>query len=132
MRAWSSALVMAIAVSGCARPTERDLIQQDDWLTRAQQHIADREYHASENEEGLQAPNRAHSLRTYFEATGVRVYDRTAEGSPELLRLSLAAIGRGGALVPVAPGTEVRAHEGRVEIDRPGLVEWYVNSKDGL
>jgi len=62
-----------------------------DWLVRAEQNIAEREYRASENDRGLQAPNRAHNLRTYFDANGVRVHDRVAAGSPELLRLSLRA-----------------------------------------
>jgi FG-GAP repeat protein len=81
---------------------------------------------------GLQAPNRAHDLRTYFEKSGIRVHDRTAGGSPELLRVSLARAGREGALAAVAPGDAVVSQENRVEIRRPGLVEWYVNSKAGL
>ena len=61
----------------------------------AERVIAAREYHASRSATGLQAPNRAHGLRTYFEPTGIRVDDRTAAGSPELLALSLAGLGRG-------------------------------------
>jgi hypothetical protein len=100
------------------------------WLARAQREIAEREYQASENGEGLQAPNRAHDLRTYFERTGIRVHDRSTDSS-ELLRLSLSGVGRGADLAPVAPG-EVASDGARVEIRRPGLVEWYVNSPDGL
>jgi len=103
-----------------------------DWLARAQQQIAEREYQASENGSGVQAPNRAHDLRTYFEKTGIRVHDRTAGGSPELLRLSLAGVGRGAKLAAATPGEDVIVHENRVEIRRPGLVEWYVNSPAGL
>ena len=103
-----------------------------DWLGQAQRHLVEREYRASENGEGLQAPNRAHNLRTYFEPTGIRVHDRTAGRSPELLRLSLAGVGRGDALAAATPGEEVMSHESRVEIRRPGLVEWYVNSAAGL
>jgi hypothetical protein len=101
------------------------------WLASAQREIAEREYRASENGEGLQAPNRAHDLRTYFDATGIRVHDRTASGSPKLLGLSLAKIGRGEALAAIAPG-EVLPEGNRVEIRRDGLVEWYVNSPTGL
>src|SRR5205814_401512 len=79
-----------------------------------------------------QAPNRAHNLRTYFEKTGIRVHDRTAEGSPELLRLTLSRVGRGEAVTPVEPGAAPVTNENRVEIDRPGMVEWYVNSAAGL
>jgi hypothetical protein len=103
-----------------------------DWILRAQQHIEAREYHASENGHGLQAPNRAHNLRTRFEKSGIRVHDRTAAGSPELLGLSLAGIGRGAALASAPPGERVVADADRVEIHRPGLVEWYVNSPAGL
>lgn len=39
----------------------------EDWLARAQRDIVAREYRASANANGLQAPNRAHGLRTYFD-----------------------------------------------------------------
>ena len=101
------------------------------WVARAQGHIAAREYRASENEEGLQAPNRRHALRTYFEPTGIRVVDRVAGGSPELLALRLRRLGRPKSLTPVGPG-EV-SHDGpRVEIRREAVVEWYVNDPTGL
>jgi hypothetical protein len=103
-----------------------------NWLARAKQAIAAREYRASANREGLQAPNRAHNLRTYFGPTGIRVHDRTAAGSPELLRLTVVGVGRGVEIAGVAPGEPVNAGERRVEIRRPGLVEWYVNSEAGL
>jgi len=93
--------------------------------------LARREYEATRNARGLQAPNRAHNLRTYFEPAGIRVHDRTAAGSPELLRLTLAGVGRGGALAAV-PAGEVVHEDARVEIRRPGLVEWFVNSDAGL
>jgi hypothetical protein len=102
-----------------------------DWLARAQQGLAEREYWASENGEGLQAPNRRHNLRTYFEPSGIRVHDRSAAGSPELLGLSLVGLGRGEVLVPVAPG-ELTSDGARVEIHRPELVEWYENTPAGL
>jgi hypothetical protein len=102
------------------------------FLARARSHLAEREYRASENAEGLQAPNRAHDLRTNFDATGIRVHDRTAADHGELLRLALPGMGRGASLAPVAPGDEVVARENRVEIERPGLVEWFVNGPEGL
>jgi hypothetical protein len=102
-----------------------------DWLPHIQRTIAAQEYQASRNERGLQAPNRRHGLRTYFEPGGIRVHDRTAPGSPALLSLRLAGLGRGAALAPVAAG-EIRGEGARVEIRRPGLVEWYLNSEAGL
>jgi hypothetical protein len=104
---------------------------EKDWILRAQQGIAAREYEASQNGEGLQAPNRQHNFRIYFETSGIRVRDRTAPESPELLGLSLAGIGRGGSLVPVPPG-DVIAEGARIEIRRPKLIEWYLNSPKGL
>ncbi|MBK7948479.1 MAG: NF038122 family metalloprotease [Deltaproteobacteria bacterium] len=96
-------------------------------------HLRAREYWASETDEGLQAPNREHGLRTYFEPTGLRVHDRTAAGSPNLLELSLVGLGGGESLLAVPPG-EIEHREGRIEIVRSelGLVEWYVNSRQGL
>ncbi len=70
------------------------------WLSSMQHDLAAYEYHASENGHGLQAPNRAQNLRTYFEPTGIRLYDRTRMESPELAGLSLTRLGRGSALVP--------------------------------
>src|SRR5262245_54175477 len=63
-------------------------------LSQIEETIAAKEYEASPNGAGLQAPNRAHNLRTWFDASGIRVHDRTAEGSPELLGLSLSGVGR--------------------------------------
>ena len=51
--------------------------------------IAEQEYHASRNDLGLQAPNRAHDLRTYFTSQGIRVHDRGSMTDPALLTLAL-------------------------------------------
>jgi hypothetical protein len=101
------------------------------FLAGAARHIAEREYRASANETGLQAPNRRHGLRTYFEPTGIRVHDRTAPGAPRLLGLELVGVRRGEERAPVPPG-RVSSEGTRVEIRRRDLVEWYVNSRDGL
>ena len=94
-------------------------------------HVREREYWASSNAQGLQAPNRRHELRTYFGPTGIRVVDRRAAGSPALVSLSLAGFGRGEALTLPEAG-EVVSEQGRVEIRRPDLLEWYENSPEGL
>jgi hypothetical protein len=112
-------------------PVQTSANQTDRVPTAAQSQIARREYRASANRNGLQAPNRAHNLRTYFAPTGIQVHDRTQVGSPELLSLNLAGVGRGKALTPVGPG-EVTSNGARVEIERPGLVEWFENSPAGL
>ena len=104
---------------------------RDTSLAAARRQVEAREYHASQNRVGLQAPNRAQNLRTYFDTTGIRVHDRTAPASPELLALSLGRVGRGEALAKVEPGS-VKGDGARVEIRREGLVEWYLNSEVGL
>jgi hypothetical protein len=124
--------ILAPALAASTSPTAWPQVFDDEGLVRMQRAIAAREYFASESDGRLQAPNRAHDLRTWFEDTGIRVHDRTGVGSPELLCLALAGVGRGEVLVPVAPGEAVVAREGRVEIQRPGLVEWYLNSPRGL
>ncbi len=102
--------------------------EQADWLSQAQRSMSEREYEATDAGAGLQAPNRAHGLRTYFEPDGVRVTDRDDSG--ELARLRTVGVGR-DELRPVSPG-EVVADGSRVEVRRPGLVEWYENSERGL
>ena len=96
-----------------------------------QQGLAAHEYRPSKNIQGLQAPNRAHNLRTYFDGSGIRVYDRTAAEAPQLVGLSLIGLGRGDAVAPVSAGT-MGDTTARVEIVRPGVIEWYENSPAGL
>ncbi|MCG6864964.1 MAG: integrin alpha [Thiogranum sp.] len=101
------------------------------WLAAAQRWITLREYRASENATGLQAPSRRQAFRTYFEPTGIRVVDRVADGSPQLLALRLQRAGRPDLLVPVTPGV-LKSNGARVEIHHGFLVEWYLNSPAGL
>jgi len=104
---------------------------ETEWLAAARRHITLREYRSSKNAAGLQAPSRRHALRTYFEPTGIRIVDRVAEGSPQLLALRLEQMGRANALAPVAPG-EVASDGAWVQIRRGSVLEWYVNSPAGL
>jgi hypothetical protein len=128
---------VAPAVVGAAREPVASTSPQlptgtgGDWPARVARDLAEREYEASRNAEGLQAPNRAHNLRTYFEPAGIRVVDRTAPGSPELLTLRMSGWGRGDQVAAVEAG-EVMSAGRRVEIRRAGLVEWYENSAMGL
>ena len=122
-------LPTAVPMNGTARVISPDT--DSDWWARFSQDLIAYEYVPSNNAHGLQAPNRAHNLRTYFEPGGIRVHDRTTADSPTLVSLSVAGLGRGTALAPVSPGI-VRQQADRVEIVRPGLVEWYENSAQGL
>jgi hypothetical protein len=100
-------------------------------LSAAQRQIEAREYWASRTAEGLQAPNRRHDLRAWFDSSGIRVQDRSARGSQPLLSLQLTRVGRGDALASVGTG-EVSSRRERVEIRHARVVEWYVNSAAGL
>ena len=113
------------------RPARRPRPVAPSLVRQLEQAVAAREYEASENAHGLQAPNRAQGLRSYFEPWGVRIVDRTAPGAPELAQLRLSGFGRVSELRDPEAG-EVSHHGARVEIRRPGLVEWYQNAPAGL
>ncbi len=128
-------LLLLVAVSACgavaATAAEFPPGASGAWLADAQHAIQSIEYEATLSRDGLQAPNRAQGLRTFFGQTGIRVHDRSAPGSAPLVDMRLARIGRGAKLGRVGAGAV--SHEGaRVEIRRPGLVEWYVNEAGGL
>jgi uncharacterized repeat protein (TIGR01451 family) len=110
-----------------------------DWWSEAQQAIRAAEYRVTWQEvTGLadlpaawQAPNRAHGLRAYFVADGVRVVPRSAEGPAWEFRFSLASFGRVGRAMPAA-WPQISTRENRIEYQRDGLVEWLVNDPRGL
>jgi hypothetical protein len=92
------------------------------------------EYGVSENQRGMQAPNRAHNLRTYFKNEGIEVVPRTgeAEGAWRLAWRTVAW-GREGRLIEVGvESLKPEINGARVEYDREGIVEWYENKKAGL
>jgi len=128
---WQPATGKPAPASASVAPDRASTALTDSGFAAVQSQIAQREYRTSANSNGLQAPNRAHNLRTYFVPTGIRVHDRTRSGSPELLALNLSGVGRGETLVRIEPG-EVTSDGARVEIKRPGLLEWYENSPAGL
>jgi hypothetical protein len=129
----SAALISSFAIPGTSRPEGGTATPESTaaapvppvWEAEARRSISEREYEASDAGGGLQAPNRAHGLRTFFEPDGARVVDR--EGSAELTRLRTVSVGG----EPVGAG-EVVSSGARVEVRRPGLVEWFVNSERGL
>ena len=90
---------LAVAIAGCAalpRASRAPAPEAAGGLAQVQRHLTEREYWASENARGLQAPNRAHRLRTYFEPDGIRVVDREDPESPELLGAALRRLGPRG------------------------------------
>jgi hypothetical protein len=125
------AALVALRGSGDVVAAEHAPGVDGDSRLRLERAIAQKEYEASRNGEGLQAPNRAHNLRTYFDPGGIRVVERTAPQAPTLADLRLRRVGRGKSLKAVPPGTLTSAGP-RVEVRRPDLVEWYVNSPAGV
>jgi hypothetical protein len=88
-----------------------------------------------------QAPNRAHNLRTYFTPAGIRVIPRTptvasgyqgeGKGGGWEWGLTLTGYGYMGHIQPVVPA-KLAVTGNRVEYQRGGLTEWYVNDAEGL
>ena len=106
-----------------------DLPETANWQDDARRSISAGEYMPTDAGAGLQAPNRALGLRTYFDSTGVRIVDRDNDAN-ELLRLRTVAVGRRNATS--LPCGSVVVDGGRVELRRPNVVEWYTNSEGGL
>ena len=111
----------------------------EDWLSAAQQRIAEEEYQVTWQERtGLaevdaawQAPNRAHGFRTYFAEEGIRVVPRTEDEPSWEWGLTLVGYGRGDLVWPVSEAW-LRPAENRIDYARGGIVEWYVNAPRGL
>jgi hypothetical protein len=130
--AMSAVLLLAVPQLNSSATGIPPIVRGDtEWWSGVQRGVAAHEYHPRVNHAGLQAVNRAHSLRTYFDGSGIRVHDRTAPAGTELVGLSLVEMGRRDGLRPVKAGT-VHQVQGRVEIRRAGLTEWYENSARGL
>ncbi len=109
-----------------------------DWWTQAQAHIRQGEYHprlarvaGTDQAQTLQAPNRAHNIRTTFSPEGVRVAPRTANGPEWSWGLTLTSLGAPGELRPVEPA-QLRHEGNRVELVRGPVIEWYRNDERGL
>jgi hypothetical protein len=105
------------------------------WLAKAQQELAQREYFVSENDVGLQAPNRAQGFRSYFDDTGVRLVTRDAD-SESLAELRMVGVGRaepGAKLQFEALGAAaVVAEQAQISQHWRGLALVQNNQPDGL
>ena len=110
-----------------------------DWWSRAGETIRDAEYALSWQEPtafpdlqgAWQAPNRAHGLRLYFTASGLRAIARTDPTPSWELGLALHGWGRGEVALAAGPGEpSVEGH--RATYDRLDLIERFVNSAEGL
>ncbi len=113
----------------------RSVGADESWFQSVCEQIERDEYQASVSDRGLQAPNRAHNLRTYFRDGGIEVVPRTPEdGGIWSLTWRTTGWGRGhpqdakdsaGSAPPSPNGA-------RVTYDRRGLEEWYENRQEGI
>jgi hypothetical protein len=103
------------------------------WMAQVTAGIEREEYRASASDRGLQAPNRAQNLRTYFRASGIEVVPRRDDQGP-VWRFTwrTSRWGRPGTLVALPTATAPDVDGSRVTYRRPGLTEWYENAKSGL
>ncbi len=106
----------------------------DGWFGKVTTQIEREEYNASVAERGLQAPNRAHNFRTYFQNGGIEVVPRKSQGAQEWrFRWRTTRWGREGRLTDVKGlSYEPRANGSHVSYVHEGLEEWYENKQAGL
>ena len=107
-----------------------------NWWQTVSAQIARDEYHATSTPDGLQAPNRAHGLRTMFRTEGIDVEPRQKSSiGDDMWRFSWSTTrwGREGNMRIVEPAVPRAEAEGaRVLYPRPGFDEWYENTAAGL
>ena len=109
------------------------------WWAKVQENIRRSEYKISWQEKtcladlksAYQAPNRAQDLRTYFTPTGIRVVRRTESSPSWQWGVSLSGYGYAGDLKRVA-AAKLAVSGNRIEYQRGGVIEWYVNDEKGL
>jgi len=128
-------LGLLILLAGLAVQAEPDATPGSSWMAEAQRELSQREYRASTNDSGLQAPNRAQGFRTYFDERGIHLIARSAD-SEALAAVALAGVGRGPdgrAQNLHAPGlAEVTPDAAQVTLRWPGISAHYDNQSDGL
>ena len=106
----------------------------DSWLSDVTRDLASREYELSLSKAGIQAPNRAHGLRTYFKEGRIEIVPRTTTRSDASWVFAWETVGWGRMDDLRAAGAATLCTEGaRAEYAYDsGLVEWYMNRPDGI
>jgi hypothetical protein len=110
-----------------------------DWLSTVQERIAEEEYQVTwqdstylpDVDAAWHAPNRAHGFRSYFTGDGMRVIPRTESEPSWEWGLALVGYGRGENVWPVAKAS-LRPSGNRIDYDRGGIIEFYVNDPGGV
>jgi len=103
-----------------------------DWWSRVQRSIQLEHYGiVGEGTHGNQfrAANPAHRFETRFDSGGIHL--KSTAGASWEWRLALTGWGRPGGLEAVSVAG-LRAEEDRIEFDRGPLIEWFVNTPQGL
>ena len=128
-------------------PVELDKPQEiltavpDSWLSAAQAQITQAEYEITRPRDNAtlsgadaayQAPNRAQNFRTYFTTRGIQLRPRTGAETAWEWGLRLASYGYAGNLRPVAAAASLTVTGNRLEYQREGIREWYLNDARGL
>ncbi len=134
------ALISAGGLVGTADTSVPDatasLATSEDWQAEVTSRLEQQEYFVSRHGDALQAPNRAHNLRTSFRSGGIDVVPRDAQASEAAtwqFGWRTSKWGREGQLAAVsASSDEPRAEGARVTYAHDGLDEWYENKKEGL
>jgi len=123
-------LAVVLAIPATAAPTA----VPDSWQRTVFENIQRAEYEFSPAADGSwSAPNRTHDLRSFVSADGLRVIPRRPAEPTWELRLSLAGLGRAGAMIPAeTPAGSPAARGNRAELHRTALTEWFVNEPSGL
>jgi len=122
-------------------PAVRRAGADEAWLQTVTARLAREEYDATSSPEGIQAPNRAHNLRTSFRErgrievaprAGAEPSDAAGAGSWGFV-WTTTRVGRLGALRSAAGDAAGPETDGsRVTYRRPGFDEWYENSSKGI
>ena len=103
------------------------------WWQAVSNDLARAEYAPISTPAGLQAPNRAHNLRTTFGEHGIAVVPRMDKDVLPAWQFAWEAsgFGRAGRMESVGPATP-EANGARVTYRRDGFCEWYENTAKGL
>jgi hypothetical protein len=106
------------------------------WWSKVQGDLTAIEYHATPQQGGLQAPNRAQGLRTHFDESGALSVPQDAKSlaeAPWQWGLSLQGYGWAGGEMTAPAQAAPQAQGNTVTYQRgPELREWYVNDPSGL
>jgi hypothetical protein len=132
-------LAVTICLSGGAAasesaPSPPGAAVDGAWWMEAVLNLEAREYEVSESPAGLQAPNRAQNLRTYFRPHGIEAVPRTGadDSGAWCFEWRTTAWGREGNLQTV--GEPIRQSSDRrvAYVYSAQLSEWYENRPAGL